>query len=355
MKILLLGGTGAMGVYLTEILSSKGNSVFVTTRNHHIDKQNVHYLKGNAHDFNFLNTVFHQNSFDAIVDFMVYTTEEFKERSKLLLHNTNHYIFLSSSRVYSDSETFISEETPRLLDVCKNEIYLATDEYALSKAREENILFESLSQNWTIIRPYITYGKERLQLGVLEKDYWLYQAINNRTIVFSEDIAQKETTLTYGYDVARCIAEIIGNVNAMGIAINPVSSENHKWIEIFKLYIKILEEELKRPVKYKMVKHSPNLELLNEKWQVIYDRLYNRKFDTSRMSKFISVSSFTPTFIGLEKCLREFIKKPVFSKLNWRYMAFYDNITGEWLPLNELPTYKSKIGYILKRKLFTRI
>ena len=40
------------------------------------------------------------------------------------------------------------------------------------------------------------------QLGVLEKELWLYRALNGRTIVFSKDIAEKSTTLTYGYDVA---------------------------------------------------------------------------------------------------------------------------------------------------------
>ena len=40
---------------------------------------------------------------------------------------------------------------------------------ALQKAREENLLLKSDSRNWTIIRPYITYYDERLQLGVFEK------------------------------------------------------------------------------------------------------------------------------------------------------------------------------------------
>lgn len=53
--------------------------------------------------------------------------------------------------------------------MCRDEDYIKTDEYALQKARQENILLGSKYKNWTIIRPYITYNKERLQLGVLEK------------------------------------------------------------------------------------------------------------------------------------------------------------------------------------------
>lgn len=50
---------------------------------------------------------------------------------------------MSSSRVYADSQTPITENSPRLLDVYKEEEYLKTDEYALSKARQEDILHRS--------------------------------------------------------------------------------------------------------------------------------------------------------------------------------------------------------------------
>ena len=90
-----------------------------------------------------------------------------------------------------------------------DEEYLKTDEYALSKARQEKILEESGYLNWTIIRPYITYSKERLQLGIYEKEDWLYRVLNGKTIIFSKDIEKYKTTLTYGYDVANIIADLI--------------------------------------------------------------------------------------------------------------------------------------------------
>ena len=68
----------------------------------------------------------------------------------------------------------------------KDEEYLNTDEYALSKARQENILHEAGCNNWTIISPYITFSETRLQLGVLEKEDWLWRAINGYSIVFQK-------------------------------------------------------------------------------------------------------------------------------------------------------------------------
>ena len=74
------------------------------------------------------------DGFDVVVDFMIYNTEEFKKRAKLMLDSCKQYVYLSSSRVYSDHDDVITEDTPRLLDVCKDEEYLSTDEYALTKA-----------------------------------------------------------------------------------------------------------------------------------------------------------------------------------------------------------------------------
>ena len=45
MKILLLGGTGAMGLHLTKILSEQGNEIFVTTRQKRENMESVHYIK----------------------------------------------------------------------------------------------------------------------------------------------------------------------------------------------------------------------------------------------------------------------------------------------------------------------
>ena len=170
MKVLLLGGTGAMGAYLAEILAERGNDVFVTTRSDRKASQGITYIKGNAHSEEFLKSVI-SDHYDAIADFMVYNTEEFKRRVDDLLAATEQYVFFSTSRVYSNADGDITEKTPRWLDVTDDQEFLSSDEYAITKARQEDILRKSGKKNWTIIRPYITYSNERLQLGVLEKEY----------------------------------------------------------------------------------------------------------------------------------------------------------------------------------------
>ena len=145
MEVLILGGTGAMGIHLIECLVAKGIFVTVTSRKDRDSAEYVTYVKGNAHDVNFLTTLLERKRWDVIVDFMVYSTEEFRDRAELLLKSTKQYIFLSSARVYADSKEAITEDSSRLLDVSQDKKFLQTDEYPLSKAREENILFESAS------------------------------------------------------------------------------------------------------------------------------------------------------------------------------------------------------------------
>lgn len=350
MKILVLGGTGAMGVHLIKYLSDAENQIFVTTRS---DKKseckNVNYIIGNAHNDVFLSDLLKDN-WDCIVDFMVYNTKEFESRAEKLLSATKQYVFLSSARVYADSKKPITEDSPRLLDVCKDEEYLATDEYSLTKARQENIIFENPKKNWTIIRPYITYSEKRLQLGVLEKEEWLYLALYGNALIFSKDIASHTTTLTYGADVAKGIAAIIGKSNALGEVFHITGNNcDMSWNEVFKLYIETLKENNILPQVY-MTKTCYRIETSPAKYQVLYDRFYNRKFDNSKISKFIDTDSFVKPKEGLKNCLNKFLENP---KFNYTFIgggiAKAMNLHNVKIPLRRIIGKKQKLKYILMR------
>ena len=350
MNILILGGTGAMGSHLVSLLAgvSGGSKVYCTSRREHIDSNGVTYLKGNAHDLDFIGKVLSSNRWDAIVDFMSYSTKGFQNRIHLLLDGTKHYVFLSSSRVYAESQHPLTEDSPRLLDVCKDTSYLSTDEYALKKARQEDILKASQKTNWTIVRPYVTFSEYRLQLSALEKEFWLYRALNGRTIVFSKDLASKTTTFTYGYDVARGIASLIGKKEAFAEAFHIVGDETYKWSDILEIYLDALEQ-------YKG--ERPNVMMLDT-WepflggnvnQVNWDRLYNRTFDNSKINKFLDTSSFKPLRESLFCCVASFISRPQFKPIRWGYEARKDILTGEKANMKEIAGVMQKINYHLGR------
>ena len=352
MKILILGGTGAIGKYLVDICKKNHHFTTVSTRQQLESSQYVNYIQGNAHDIDFLNVLCSQH-WDALIDFMSYKTDEFEQRVNLLLNSTDQYVYISSSRVYANEEHPIKESSPRLLDICKDKKYLCTDEYALTKARQENILFRHKKNNYIIIRPYITYGDNRLQLGVLEKEEWLYRAIHGRTIVFSKNISQKITTITSGYDVASGIYKLLGKENINGHAFNITSKIKLTWSEVFEVYKSVVHDCIGVDLKIKYVNDK---RFINSRpkylWpQVIYDRLYNRDFDTSKETEFIDVDNFMSPFVGLKKCCCTFLKEPKFGYINWKFEALKDKYVGETTPLNEIPGIKNKLKYFINRYL----
>ena len=141
-KVLVPGGTGAMGVYLIPELLHLGYAVDVVSLDDiKSDNPDLRYFKANFKD-PAVRAEFLKNDYDAIVDFMIYGTEEFRAAHRELLTNCGHYIYLSSYRVYSGDEIPVRETSPRLLDshsVSHDIQYLASEDYSLYKARGENV------------------------------------------------------------------------------------------------------------------------------------------------------------------------------------------------------------------------
>ena len=350
MNILVLGGTGAMGRPLVSQLS-EANEVFVTTRKNTAPRpnnQHVTYITGNAKNIDFLSTTLKLKHWDAVVDFMIWGTE-FSNVLPIMLENTDQYVFVSSARVYAQSDEPITEETPRLLDVTNDKKYLKTSEYALAKAREENMLFQSGKKNFTIIRPTVTYNSYRLQLGVLELENWLYRSLHGRSIVFSKDIADKITTMTHGDDVASGIAALIGKTESLGEAFHITSPVSLTWNEVLAIYLSVLEIKIGHRPRVVMTEKSTNLLFKNRIYQVIYCRYFNRRFDNSKISHFCNVNQFTEPQKGLKDCLESFMEKPMFRDIDWKLEAVNDKVSGERTSFSEIPSLSGKIDYLAYR------
>lgn len=354
MNILLLGGTGAMGTPLANILSDRGFEVTITSREDHINENllNIKYVKGDAHNLNFLGELLNNCCYTAIVDFLKYTSEEFKERIDLLLGGTKQYFLLSSCRVYAESEGLIQEDSLRLLDSRIKEEDFNTERYALTKAYEENILKSANAKNWTIIRPYLTYNDYRLQLGFYEKDQWLNRILQGRTVVFPGDLLKKHTTLTHGEDVARAIAGLIGNREALGAIFNITSSDSPLWEDVICIYSSVIYKYTGIRMKIAL---SDNIEEFYRFWPtalIKYDRMYNRSFDCSKLMECLEKGdsfTFKPYNEGIERCIKNFLEKPVWSGKYIEYEAWSDKVLNERTPVFSIPGKRNKLKYFRYR------
>lgn len=355
-KILVFGGTGAMGVYLVDILSKTGQyEIDVTSRsdrspNHVCQK----YIKGNARDNDFMKSLL-TKKYDIIIDFMNYNLDEFADRCNLLLSSCSQYVWFSSSRVYADSFTPITEDSPRLLEVSTDKDFLATNRYALRKARQEDIITKSGFKNYTIIRPYITYSNERLQLGIYEKEQWLYRILKGRDLVINKDIIDKQTTLTYGYDVSLAVSVLLNNPNAFGRIIQIASSENMTWREILFLYLDIIKKKTNLSPRIYLSEHMRAIDELYEGgYNTIYDRVYNRRFD-STLIEHLAYSEggvFKKDMrSGLTECLNNFLdNNRSYLKIDWQFEAYQDLLTGGMASKDEFSNEEDYNTYLRYRQ-----
>jgi len=350
MKVLLLGGTGPIGAELAHLLLKNGWKVTITSRSPREENINYSIRHGNALEPGFFNALINDR-WDVIVDFMIYSTGQFRGRYRRLLECCDQYIFLSSARVYAGSDEPVTEDSPRILDVCTDDAYLSTDEYALSKARQENLLLGCNIANWTIVRPYITYGKGRFQLGIWEKEEWLYRALKGRTIVVSSEINSCLTTLTDSRDVAAGIAALAGNCHANGQIFQITGSTPLCWGEAVDIYLEATSRSIGARPKTRVVDSITFDHLAGRTHQLHYDRLHNRIFDSSKIHRFADLPKFRPPEEGIPYYMEQFLARPAFAPINWRGEALKDTVTGEVAALSEFQSHKSLISYYAIRYL----
>lgn len=284
-KVLLLGGTGAIGNYVAKHCSSLGYKVYITSRSRRFSNlDNISFFCGDATDFSFLTSLLSADRYDAVIDFMVYETSKFIKHAEFILENTDHYVFLSSYRVFSDSGLLpLAENSPRLLDVCNDHDYLNTDEYALAKARQEDILIRNEKRNWTILRPSITYSAGRFQLGSLEANIILPRAIEGLPVILPYEMMQRYTTMTWAGDVGNMISKVLFQPQCMGTDFNATTSEALTWGNVAKIYHDTIGLNVIN------VSTEDFMSLGLNPYQLKYDRLINRICDNKKILMFTGI------------------------------------------------------------------
>ncbi len=283
-KILVLGATGAMGKYLIPLLAEAGYQVDAVALDEvKSDFANVNFIQANAKDKEVFYSLM-ERKYDAIVDFLIYQTVDLIWYLPLALASTDHYIYLSSYRIYDNKEVPVRETSPRLLDTADNIMLRNSDDYSIYKARGENIVRASARKNWTIIRPAITYSKMRYQLVTLEAENTVGRAFAGKKVVLPEEARDVQATMSWAGDVAQMIAKLLFNDKAIGETFSVCTAEHHTWGEIADYYKDIcnLEAIWVNKEDYipliPWIPHHPGV-----RWQLDYDRLFDRVMDNSKV------------------------------------------------------------------------
>lgn len=281
-KVLLIAGGGTLGRYTAKELLSKDCEVDVICLEDNIsDNSNLRYYKANA-DLKYLTEFLKDNYYDGIVNFIHYTSvDAYKPVHKLLCSKTDQLIFLSSYRVYADLQHPITETAPMLADVVKDdEEFLQTENYALPKAGCEKYLREeSGTKNWTIVRPVISFSDKRFDLVTVSGREIIDAAKSGKTILLPKAAKNLTAGLDWAGNSGKLIANLLFKKECFGEAYTVSSGQNLTWGEVADIYTRLTG------VKFRWAETEEYVNTGHGGYILIYDRLYDRKVDNSKILK----------------------------------------------------------------------
>ncbi|XP_042488614.1 chloroplast stem-loop binding protein of 41 kDa b, chloroplastic isoform X2 [Macadamia integrifolia] len=224
-KILIMGGTRFIGVFLSRLLLKEGHQVTLFTRGKAPIAQQlpgesnqdffdfsskILHLKGDRKDFEFVKTSLAAEGFDVVYDI---NGREAVEVEPIIdaLPKLEQYIYCSSAGVYLESDLLPHFETD------------AVDPKSRHKGKlETESMLEAKSVNWTSIRPVYIYGP--LNYNPVEE--WFFHRLKAGRPIPIPNSGVQITQLGHVKDLARAFVQVLGNQKASKQVFN-ISGEKY--------------------------------------------------------------------------------------------------------------------------------
>lgn len=297
-RVLLIGGGGSLGLYAAQALLEKGCYVDVLCREDHTsDDPKLRFLFADA-DYDYLKNFIGDGHYDGIINFLHYVDmDNYRNVHRLLTAHTDHLIFLSSYRVYADLQHPITEEAPRLLDVTEDKDFLENETYALAKARAEDLIRGESAKNWTIVRPVISTSFRRFDLVTVSGSRLIRWTKEGQIIPLPEKAKNLVAAVDWAGNTGKLIANLLFKPEAFGEAFTISSCQNLTWEQVAQYYEELIGAKFQWIDTDEYIRTHP--ETL---WSLIYDRLYDRPIDNSKVLRVTGLTDkdFTPMKAGIQ-------------------------------------------------------
>ncbi|KAK1374073.1 chloroplast stem-loop binding protein of 41 kDa b, chloroplastic [Heracleum sosnowskyi] len=224
-KILIMGGTRFIGIFLSRLLVKEGHQVTLFTRgkapitqnlpgeseaDYDAFKSKISHLKGDRKDFDFVKTSLAAEGFDVVYDI---NGREADEVEPILdaLPNLEQYIYCSSAGVYLKSDLLPHFESDAVDPKSRHKGKLNTE-----------ALLQSRDANWTSIRPVYIYGP--LNYNPIEE--WFFHRLKAGRPIPIPGSGMQITQLGHVEDLAKAFVEVLGNEKAIKQIFN-ISGEKY--------------------------------------------------------------------------------------------------------------------------------
>jgi len=234
MNILFIGGTGTISSAITrQIISNNNHQLYLInrgTRNNNLS-DNVTLIQADINDEDAVSEKIKDLNFDVVADFIAFTSEQLERDYRLFNGKTKQFIFISSASAYQKplSDFRINEGTPLAnpyWEYSRNKI--ACEEYLMKIYREKSFPV-------TIIRPSHTYDERSVPLGVHGRNgSWqvIKRMLDGKSVIIHGD-GTSLWTMTHNSDFAKGFIGLMGNLHAIGEAIQITSDETLTWNQIY--------------------------------------------------------------------------------------------------------------------------
>jgi nucleoside-diphosphate-sugar epimerase len=245
MRALFIGGTGTISAAISRRLLELGWELTLInrgTRNQTIPG-GFREIRGDINNEAEMAVKLKGLQFDVVANFIAFNADHVERDYRLFKDKTRQYIFISSASAYQKppANHRITESTPLAnpyWEYSRNKI-LAED-FLLKKYREEGFPI-------TIIRPSHTYDERSIPLGVHgRKGSWqvIKRILEGKPVIIHGD-GTSLWTITHNSDFARAFTGLMGNIHAIGEAVQITSDETLTWNQIYAIIAAALDRPLK--------------------------------------------------------------------------------------------------------------
>ncbi|NET57092.1 MAG: NAD-dependent epimerase/dehydratase family protein [Symploca sp. SIO2E6] len=202
MRILIMGGTRFIGVYLTKILVEQGHEVVLFNRgNKPAPVAGIKQIHGDRHDSAQLQEQLSSQEFDAIFDNNGRELRDTQPLVEIFKDRIQHFIYMSSAGVYLKSDQLPHVEGDTVDPKSRHKGKHQTEAYLA----DQNLPF-------TAIRPTYIYGPQNYN----DLEAWFFDRIVRDRPIPIPGNGMHITQLGHCQDLARAMAQVLGNEQAIG-------------------------------------------------------------------------------------------------------------------------------------------
>jgi nucleoside-diphosphate-sugar epimerase len=256
MKVLFIGGTGTISSAISRQVLDLGWELYLLNRGNRNSEIDARGKPGKLVEINCdirtdnveavilkLSSASEGHPFDVVADFIAFTPEHVEKDFAIFKTLCKQYIFISSASAYQKplSSYLVTESTPL------SNLYW---EYSRNKIACEDFLmnaYRNKSFPVTIVRPSHTYDERSVPLGVHgNKGSWqvVKRMMEGKPVIIHGD-GTSLWTMTHNSDFAAAFTGLMGNIHAIGEAVQITSDETLDWNQIYRAIADALNVELR--------------------------------------------------------------------------------------------------------------